>query len=78
MTLNVYGVRGLGPHSFKTDDPFAGLPELELAIDSVGRDAVFARACAAGWQRGEPAPEGVWWNIVADLRAEKARLERQP
>lgn len=41
--------------------------ELEKAIDDVGRDRVFDRAEAHGWNDMTP-PRWVWWLIVKELR----------
>ena len=43
-------------------------PELESAIDEVGRDEVFIRARALGWGPGSMPPKHVWWGIVAQIR----------
>jgi hypothetical protein len=43
--------------------------ELERQIDEAGRNAVFARASAHGW-KNVPPPKWVWYQIVAEVRAE--------
>ena len=42
--------------------------DLEKAIDTVGRERVFAMARARGWPAGEKLPKYVWWVIVNQLR----------
>ncbi|WP_407166608.1 hypothetical protein [Bradyrhizobium sp. ORS 111] len=43
--------------------------DLELAIDEVGRERVFARAREQGWT-DNAAPASVKWDIVNELRTE--------
>ncbi len=45
-------------------------PELEAAIDEVGRDKVFARMELFCWPRGSAPPKSFWWQVVAQLRQE--------
>lgn len=45
-------------------------PELEKAIDEVGREKVFLTARQLGWGSETP-PSWVWWNIVHVLRRPK-------
>lgn len=42
-------------------------PELEKALDEVGRYQAFTLAKAYGWTCAPP--KWVWWNIIAALKA---------
>lgn len=46
--------------------------ELEAAIDSVGRERVFALMEANGWHRMTGAPKWTWWLAVEELRCRDA------
>lgn len=50
-------------------------PELEAAIDRVGRQRVFDRAVAYGWA-GMGAPTFVWWGIVRELQLENKQTRK--
>ena len=50
---------------------YARDPDLEDAIDAVGRDRVFGRAYELWWRRDAP-PKTVWWGIVNELKARDA------
>lgn len=40
--------------------------ELEAAINRVGRERVFKRARALGYNPGEPLDKWIWWQIIHD------------
>lgn len=53
-----------------------GDPELEKAIEEIGRNRVFAEAEKSGWRRGDVPPKFVWWGLVHKLRQEHATQQR--
>lgn len=50
-------------------------PELEQAIDSVGRQRVFNLARANGWRPGTAPPKWVWWELVRRVEAARQNGE---
>jgi hypothetical protein len=44
--------------------------DLEAAIDSAGRDKVFAIAKQHGWKPGDCPPRWIWWSFVDEANRE--------
>jgi len=43
--------------------------QLEMAIERVGRQRVFAMAKVNGWTAADQIPKYIWWGIVLELQA---------
>ena len=53
---------------------YCGDPELEKAIDQVGREKVFQRAAELGWYSAKcGTPKYVWWGIIAEITERELR-----